>query len=52
MNSLWVLEMEEDFGEREREGDCNVTSRDLGRNVCPLEEGFHINCFTKSVHKV
>lgn len=37
---------------REREGDCNVTSRDLGRNVCPLEEGFHINCFTKSVHKV
>lgn len=31
-----------DGGERERDS----------RNVCILEEGFHINCFTKSVHKV
>lgn len=38
MNSLWILEMEE----RERDS----------RNVCILERGFHINCFTKSVHKV
>lgn len=31
-----------DGGERERDS----------RNVCILERGFHINCFTKSVHKV